>query len=362
MSEQLFLGVMSGTSLDGLDLLLAEFSEKNDQYEYHIIATKTIAYNKEWKQKLKAAHQYNAEELLVFHNKYGQFIAAKCTDFISTLSLKKEVIICSHGHTVFHQPQNNLTFQLGNGVVVAAHTKCCVVSDFRSLDVALGGQGAPLVPVGDYYLFKAFPFCLNIGGIVNISIKKDGGIKAYDICPANMALNNLASTLGKEYDENGAVAAVGNFMPDLLEELNQLPFYKQNPPKSLGREWYEKVFEPILDSYKNTVTADLLATVCEHIAIQVAENINKQNFIGKCLITGGGAYNQFLISRLQKYTKVPLEIPDSQVVEFKEALIFAFLGYLRLNQKINCFSSVTGAERDSVLGSVYRPFLKKKLD
>ncbi len=344
------LGLMSGTSLDGLDLALCEFTETKAGFEYKIAKAQTIPYTRVWTEILKIVPNMTAQQFVAVNANYGALLANEINKFLRTTS-KKPVAIASHGHTIFHQPKLGFSKQIGCGATIAAHTKITTVCDFRSLDVANGGQGAPLVPIGDKLLFGKYDACLNIGGIANISFDKNKKRVAYDICEANMLLNYLAEKTGQSFDKDGKLAKAGKINQALLKELNALAFYSQNGAKSIGREWFKKnILKRIVKS--NLPVKDLLATATEHIAQIIANELNK-NKINNVLITGGGALNKHLITRIKSKTKCKIIIPDAQTINFKEALIFAFLGYLRLNEKINTLSSVTGGKSDSVGGAVY---------
>jgi len=342
------IGQMSGTSLDGLDLVAVEFEFSGEKWKHKIIDAKTISYSETWAKKLRSAHLLSGSELLQVHNKYGKFLAGQITRFSKNFNAE---LIASHGHTIFHQPENRFTFQLGNGSVIAAETGITTVADFRQPDVALGGQGAPLVPAGDGLLFGQFDYCLNIGGFANISYEKSGQRIAFDICPANIILNHFAAKQGLPFDKDGLLGRNGKINPDLLVKLNSLDFYKKEPPKSLGREWIESEFLPIIDGFPGS-DSDKLRTVYEHFAIQMAKATNKP---GKMLVTGGGAFNKFMIERLKELSVANIVIPDSETINFKEALIFAFLGVLRIRNEINCLASVTGARKDHSSGVIFLP-------
>lgn len=353
--EILVLGVMSGTSLDGLDLALCRFINSDRKWNYDIISAETILYPEFWQLNLRNACQLNGEELLLLNNSYGNFIGHSVKKFLS--GKEKPELIASHGHTIFHQPEKRLTFQLGNGACIAASSSITTICDFRNLDVALGGNGAPLVPIGDMYLFPEYEYCLNIGGFANISYKtehkqntKSSKVIAYDICPANIILNILSGEKGASFDKNGDIGKRGNINSALLEELDSLNYYKMKPPKSLGREWMENEMLPVVQSY-NIPTEDKLRTVYEHIAKQISASVKNK---GSILITGGGAKNRFLIERISFFCKNPVHIPSPDIIDFKEALIFAFLGALCLNNQTNCLASVTGAEKDNIGGVLYR--------
>lgn len=350
-TKQLIVGVMSGTSLDGLDLALCEFEIINNKYVYTLVKAQTIHYSTVWKQYLTDVKTATALHYFKLNSEYGEFIAEQITLFLKDIEQSINAI-ASHGHTVFHQPQLGFSTQIGCGATIAAKTGTTVICDFRSLDVALGGQGAPLVPIGDELLFNDYEACLNLGGIANISFKNNKGLRvAYDICETNMLLNYLAQKMGYDYDENGNFAMAGKIDEHLLIALNDLPFYQQTGAKSLGREWFEETILPFFTENKNDVK-NLLATSVEHIAQVIANNLNKNN-IKNVFITGGGAFNSHLINTLTQKTSCKLIIPNAQIINFKEALIFAFLGYLRLQQKTNTLSLVTGATKNSIGGVVY---------
>jgi anhydro-N-acetylmuramic acid kinase len=341
---------MSGTSLDGIDLALCRFFKSGNGWHFQILKAQTYDYPDVWKKKLIEAEKLNAGPFLKLHNEYGSYIGEKVHHFLQVNRLKAD-LIASHGHTIFHQPETGFTFQLGSGAVLASQSRITTVSDFRTLDMALGGQGAPLVPVGDELLFGEFKFCLNLGGFANISNRKGNRRTAGDICPVNIIANQLASYCGMEYDQDGLLGSGGNIIPGLVNELNCLEFYAQPFPKSLGREWVESAFLPVLGKYKLPVE-DLIRSVYEHVAMQIGNYISQYE-AGEVLVTGGGAFNVFLMDLIRKRSKSVLIIPDHTIVKFKEALIFAFLGLLRCRNEINCLASVTGARCDSSSGIIH---------
>jgi len=343
---------MSGTSLDGLDIAYCSFTYNNSKWSFSILAADTIAYDKHWLQKIQSAPKLPGLDLLKLHNEYGTYLGKQVSSFIKKNRIKKVDFVSSHGHTIFHQPKERLTFQLGSGANLAAACELPVVNDFRSLDVALNGQGAPLVPIGDKLLFSEFEYCMNLGGFANISYEEKGKRIAFDICPVNIVLNYLAQKLGKEYDKNGTVAARGKRDNELLKKLNALGFYKASPPKSLGREWLENEFIPVLDKSKCNTEAKL-ATVVSHIAEQIGLVFNGRRK-GKLLITGGGAFNTYLVKQLRlKIQGITIVAPDEEIVKYKEALVFAFLGVLRYKGENNCLGSVTGASQNNKGGTIY---------
>lgn len=344
------LGVMSGTSLDGLDLVLCRITASLSGYESEILEAETIPYTKDMQLKLMRAPERSGLELAQLNVDFGTFIGQECKSFLQKHQFTAD-FISSHGHTVFHQPEKKLTLQIGDGAAIAAHSGITTVCDFRTMDVALGGQGAPLVPIGDELLFNEYDYCLNIGGIANISYKKDNKRIAFDICPANIVLNNLSRKLGLEFDKEGLLGAKGTLVPELLNQLNSLSFYDQKPPKSLGFEWIEQYVFPLLENSETSIE-NQLRTLYEHISIQIKRSIpDKANH--QILITGGGAKNNFLINLLKSQLQCEVVVPDARTIEFKEGLIFALLGVLRIEEKVNCLKEVTGASSDNIGGAVY---------
>lgn len=341
---------MSGTSLDGLDIACCTFTGEGNAWKFSIADAETIDYSDTWRKKLEGAHKLSAIELLKLHNEYGAYLGKCVYDFVKKKKVRNIDFASSHGHTIFHQPEQRFTFQLGSGASMAAICMLPVVNDFRSLDMALSGQGAPLVPIGDKLLFGEYNYCLNLGGFANISFDKKGKRIAFDICPVNIVLNHLANRVGKEYDKNGAMAAKGKINKPLLEKLNKLEFYKKPPPKSLGREWVESYFLPILNKSTSSVE-DKLATVAQHVAVQISKCVGSK---GSLLVTGGGAFNNYMIKQLKaNMPGISVVIPAEEIVKYKEALVFAFLGVLRWEGKNNCLASVTGAKADNSGGSVF---------
>jgi anhydro-N-acetylmuramic acid kinase len=352
MKSYRVIGIMSGTSLDGLDLAYCEFFKEQNHWSYKIQKAETVSYSHEWEKRLKSLAQASALEFVKTNNDYGHFIGRKAKSFINKNKLEAD-FISSHGHTLFHQPELGFTSQIGNGASIAAETGLDVICDFRSLDISLQGQGAPLVPIGDRILFSEFDYRLNLGGFANISFEKNEKTLAFDIAPANIALNYYAEKVGLPYDKNGKLAKEGELIPKLLDKLNALAYYQQKGSKSLGREWLESEFIPSINpSYP---IPDILNTLVYHLSHQIAIAINESTKEkAQILITGGGAYNSFLIEKLRKETDAEIIIPSDNLIQFKEALIFAFLGVLRFNNQINTLKSVTGAKRDSIGGIIYK--------
>ena len=350
-------GLMSGTSLDGLDMCHVRFTldESNQRWSYEILAAEDEPYSDELKHQLATAQNMTAEEYALLNSDYGLYLGTRVREFISRNRIKPDYI-ASHGHTIFHQPSRRFTTQIGSGAGIAAESGVDTICDFRTVDVALGGQGAPLVPVGDRNLFSEFSYCLNLGGFSNISFdNEDGSRGAYDISPVNYVLNHYTRTIGLDYDKDGEIARRGAVNETLLDKLNNLDFYHKTGPKSLGREWVEQSVIPLIDSF-NLTMEDKLATFAEHVAIQISAHIKG----GRVLLTGGGALNKYLVERMQvRAPQCEYHVPDKRTVNFKEALIFAFLGALWVANIPNCLRSVTGAKYDNIGGALYKSGLKR---
>ena len=346
------IGIMSGTSLDGIDLAWCHFIRKEEGcWDYRIEKAVTVPYTDDFRQRLADAPNLSALEYVKLNNEVAVVFAKAVNDWLG--NGPRPDFIASHGHTVFHQPAIGLTTQIGNGAVLAAQTKILTICDFRTKDVALGGQGAPLVPIGDELLFGEYDACLNLGGFSNISYRIDNKRIAYDISPCNMALNTLANLAGLPYDKDGQLSRKGSVISDLLQKLDNLSYYHQNPPKSLGKEWFERDFWPVVKPFtQNHSITDVARTIVEHIARQIIANVPKE--AQTLLITGGGAHHTFLIQQIQNQRdSLKVIVPDNLIVDYKEALIFAFLGLLRLNGENNCLRSVTGAREDCCGGCIY---------
>lgn len=345
------IGVMSGTSLDGIDLAHLYFSVENGNWNYEIAACQTVPYSKEWLNKLKIAVGFSGQELEKLNRAYTLHLGKTINQFITSNSLNEIDAVCSHGHTVLHKPHAGITLQIGNLPEIAAITGKKVVCDFRVQDVKRGGQGAPLVPIGDRLLFPEFDYCLNLGGFANISFEENGKRIAFDISPVNTVLNFYANQLGLDYDDRGKITRSGKQNPQLLSELNLLDYYQQKHPKSLGFEFVKETILPLIERYA-IAPQDILNTFTEHIAVQTVKALPEKK--GKILVTGGGAYHQYLIESLQKHLpEAAIIIPDNKTLEFKEALIFGLLGVLKLRNEINILSSVTGARSDHSSGFIF---------
>ena len=344
------IGLMSGTSLDGVDLVYVSFNEDNYS-QFEIINTKTYPYEPLWKEKLQHAISLSNEALKVLNEDYGILLGMLVADFMSKNKITDVDFIASHGHTVFHQPEKGITLQIGDGQKIADITNVEVICDFRTQDVELGGQGAPLVPIGDELLFEKYDYCLNLGGFANVSYNKKGERIAFDICPVNIVLNKYAKILGYDYDDKGKIASSGSYLKELDTDLKRLAYYEKLPPKSLGLEWVQKEIFPRLELTKRK-PEDLLRTYTEHAAWAIAKAFSLN---AKVLVTGGGVFNDYLIERVKFYKKLEIVVPNKDLIEFKEALIFAFLGLLRKKGAANCLKSVTGASKNHSSGVFFYP-------
>jgi anhydro-N-acetylmuramic acid kinase len=384
------VGLMSGSSLDGLDIVFAEFQEQAGKWSYQVLEGECYPYSGEWVQKLKNAVHLSAKEYQLLHTEYGHYLGQQVNHFIEKHGLHYKIsVIASHGHTTFHIPAQRMTAQLGDGAAIAAQTELPVVTDLRALDVAFGGQGAPIVPIGEKLLMGEYDYFLNIGGIANISARKphpnpllqerasntpqeekslpsaqssgEETYIAFDICPANRVLNMLANESGKEFDKDGEMAAAGTVQNVLLEKLNALDYYAKPFPKSLANDFGTDIVFHLIKN-EGTSTADALRTYTEHIAVQInnatsiVRNQRPATSNQHLLATGGGTHNKLLIDRIRTYLgklNIEVVVPDNKLVNYKEALIMAFIGVLRWRQEYNVLSSVTGASRNSIGGALW---------
>ncbi len=351
-SEYNVIGVMSGTSLDGIDLVYVTF-EFEQTWQFKITHTETVAYNNHWYQILKNLVSYSLKELQQIDEDYTVYLSNIINNFIEKNNINDIDAICSHGHTALHQPENKLTYQIGNLPNMASLLNNKVVCDFRVQDVEFGGQGAPLVPIGDKLLFSEYDYCINLGGFANISFECKNKRIAYDICPVNIVLNYYVKQLGFNFDDEGKIASTGTVNNELLEQLNALDFYEESPPKSLGLEWVNTNIFPLIDSFRLDVK-DVLRTFVEHAATQILK-VTNSDYSASLFITGGGAYNTFLIESIKSLSNNKIVIPSNDIIEFKEAIIFGFLGVLKLRNETNCLQSVTGASKDHSSGKIYLP-------
>ena len=345
------IGVMSGTSLDGVDMAHIHFSIDAGVWHFEILETETVPYSQEWFNKLKNAVQFSESELIQLNFNYTKLLAEIINDFIAKNNIENLDAVCSHGHTILHQPQNGFTLQIGNLPEIAKLINQKVVCDFRVQDVKLGGQGAPLVPIGDQILFSNYDYCLNLGGFSNVSFIENNARVAFDISPVNTVLNFYANQLNLDYDDKGLIAQSGKLNQYLFEELNALPFYSKSQPKSLGFEFVKETVLPLIEKHPIS-RADKMHTFTIHIAFQIGKALSHKK--AKLLITGGGAYNDFLIEEIQKQLpEMEIIIPNKKILEYKEALIFALLGVLKLRGEMNVLSSVTGAKMNHSSGKIF---------
>lgn len=345
------IGVMSGTSLDGVDLSHIKFHLENNKWSFEILKSETIGYSQSWINQLKLAVDFSETELEKLNQDYTKLLASIISTFIKKHTIENLDAVCSHGHTILHQPQNGFTLQIGNLPEISTLIHQTVVCDFRIQDVKLGGQGAPLVPIGDRILFSDYDYCINLGGFSNVSFEQNGKRIAFDISPVNTVLNFYANQLGLNYDDKGKISRTGKINTDLLNKLNALDYYKLKFPKSLGFEFVKGIILPLIESFEIPVE-DKLCTFTEHLALQTALALPNKN--GRMLATGGGAYNDYLMERIQSHLpEMEIIIPSPKILEFKEALIFALLGVLKLRGEINVLSSVTGAKMDHSSGIIY---------
>lgn len=345
------LGLMSGTSLDGVDLAYCGFRYSENGWEFQILEAKTLSYSADLLKLIREMPKLSAESLIAADRRLGAYYGELCKNFIVAHSLKPS-FIASHGHTIFHNPAEGYTFQAGHGAEIASRSGIPCINDFRSVDVSKGGQGAPLVPIGDELLFFEYDALINLGGFSNISFQEDGKRIAYDICPVNMALNYFAEKLSLPYDEDGRMAKEGTLDMNLLKKLSNFSYYADPAPKSLGREDFENRFLPLIDEYSGLSTIDILRTLTEHIVIQIVDSTTG---FKKVLFTGGGVKNKFLEEKLRKKQGDSMQTPSELLIDYKEAMVFAFLGLLRLKGKNNILSSATGASSDSCAGMLHLP-------
>lgn len=353
MSSYSIIGLMSGTSMDGLDIAFVTFTlQKNGTWKYTVNQSETKKYDITILDKLKVGKQLSTIDILELDKELGVFFAKCVNELIETYQIDRNKIdaIASHGHTIHHQPDKGFTQQIGCGATIAFHTGIKVINDFRQKDVVAGGQGAPLVPIGDKLLFSEFADAfLNIGGFANICIPSIKTI-AFDISPGNLPLNEIVNKLGFEFDDKGTISSEGSVNHVILNELNALDFYSELNSKSLGTEWLETEFTPIVNKIRSL--EDRLSTITEHIALQISK-VTKTYNIKRLYITGGGVFNDFLIHRIRSNSSAELIIPDKTTINYKEAIVFAFLGVRFLREEINCMSSVTGASKDTIGGVMH---------
>ncbi len=356
------IGLMSGSSLDGLDICFAQIEETRGKWTAQILNADCYAYEENWTQKLQHARQLSVPDFLKLHTEYGRYTGELVHRFIAANELQHKVhFVASHGHTILHEPDAHTSFQLGDGASIAAVLGLPVINDLRALDVALGGQGAPIVPIGDKLLFGDYDLLLNIGGIANISIRKeDNQYIGFDICVANQALNFLAQKMGKAYDEGGTIASSGKVLEEELAKLFNNDFLEKTAPKSLSNEGAMDMVKAFVDNEEYGL-ADRMNTIVQFIAEQICrsiiQNLPIENLAHrKLLATGGGAFNSYLMQVLSNKLAtldIELTIPEAQIVSYKEALVMALIGTLRWREETNTIASQTGASKDSVGGAFW---------
>lgn len=357
------LGMMSGSSLDGVDLAICHFVFSSEKLvEWSFGKAETFAYPEPWPAKLAKLPHATAMELAEADVALGHLFGAMAQEFLDKHNADVD-FIASHGHTIFHYPHRHFTTQIGQGACIAATTGITTIDGFRQQDVALAGQGAPLAPTADTWLFPGFDCWVNLGGIANMTIRTQNKLIAFDITGANQVLNHLARQVGKSYDKDGMLSEKGKNVPDLFEKLNRLEYHGLPAPKSLGNNWIQEVVIPIYDHSPHAVQ-DKLYTACLQIVHHTLEAFARQGATclappSKMLITGGGAKNLFLIDlfrQMVRQRKMPLTIvvpDDPTVIDFKEAALMALMGALRLQGIPNCLPEVTGAKRNVVAGAVH---------
>ena len=344
------IGCMSGTSLDGTDLAFCHFECVAGHWKFQIVEAETIPYSDAWKKALHDSFKISGLELFRLDHNYGRYLGEIILEFIRKHNIEAD-FIASHGHTVFHEPGKGGSLQIGNGHDIHALTHLPVIADFRSLDIALGGQGAPLVPAGDRLLFPDNFYCLNLGGFSNISYIKGTELIAFDICPVNTILNYFSRLAGQEFDNKGELGRKGKIIPDLVKQLNAIEYYKKPPPKSLGQEFLKEIIYPLSEKFQDS-PENALASFYEHIATQITSCLNNE-LQSIVMVTGGGARNNYLLEKIKQKTANQIKVPDTWIIDFKEALIFAFLGVLRVKGINNCYASVTGSKYDNCGGVIY---------
>lgn len=358
---------MSGSSLDGLDVAFCRFGLADGDavfglHDWQLLEAETLPFSQEWRQRLQQLPMATAFDFCSAHAAFGRYLGGLVNQFLAEKKLLPAQVdfIASHGHTIYHEPALGFTTQIGDGAALAIATGCTVVSDFRTADIALGGQGAPLAPMADKMLFPGYDFYLNLGGIANITCHTGHNIIAFDVCGANQALNALANKLGKPYDEDGKIAAKGQLDMDLYADINKPAYFSQPYPKSLANQWVRQhLTEPCLRA--NSAIEDRMHTVCEHIAFQLSkaiykvlenENCKKEKY--RMLATGGGVFNRYLMRLItQKLPNIEVVMPDENIIKFKEALLMVLLGAMRMEAIPNCMSSVTGATQDAIGGGIW---------
>ncbi|MEM6321119.1 MAG: anhydro-N-acetylmuramic acid kinase [Bacteroidota bacterium] len=362
------IGLMSGSSLDGLDIAYCSFEvEKREDgdlvvHDWGIEKAETSEFTEAWEARLSQLPEQNALAFAKTHTYFGHYTGELVNSFLQRHQVTPD-FIAAHGHTIFHDPMGRMSIQIGDGSAIAATTGFPTISNFRNQDVAINGQGAPVAPIMDKYLLPGHDFYLNLGGIANVTaVLPNRKTIAFDICPVNQLLNFLANRLGAAYDAEGQMAAAGEMQPEMLKCINKADFYRTSYPKSLDNSWSKtEILSKLEDN--PALIPDQLRTLVEHIAHQInfalrqvirKEKLNKSKY--SILITGGGAFNTFLIERLRFHCEdlIELVLPDADIIQFKEAALMAWMGVMRVENVPNVLKSVTGADRDSVNGAIHQ--------
>lgn len=355
------IGLMSGSSMDGVDIAYCELTLNQNAWSYAIPYAETIPYDEKWRVRLSQLRSQVSLTYVKTDVYYGHYLGQITNNFIKKHNLAPD-LIASHGHTIFHYPETRITAQIGDGAAISAVTNLPVVNDFRRIDLANGGQGAPLVGIGDQLLFNDYDYCINLGGFANISGLINQILTAFDIGPCNIPLNRVARDLGQSYDNDGLIASKGTINYDLLQALNNIPFFNQKPPKSLNRDWINQDFWPVVRNFNDINPNDKMKTLVDHIAFQIAQGIhqfdNQNGLNKKVLLSGGSALNPVLVDHIQTHTEAKIIVPEKQIIEYKESLIFALLGILRVHNMTNILGSATGSNINAVGGALHGNFSK----
>lgn len=368
MVTELFIGLMSGTSLDGVDVALVEFSQQSLDGRpcCNLVATGFSAYDITVRADLLKLHSTSVNELehgVLMANRLAVLYAGAIKQLLDNHNIdpKKITAIGCHGQTIRHRPELGFTVQIANAALLAELSGIDVIADFRSRDIAAGGQGAPLVPAFHQAVFsdsRKTRIIVNIGGIANLTVlPADGLVIGFDSGPGNMLLDAWAMKhLGKTYDDSGKWAASGNLIDELLQTLLSHRYFKLPPPKSTGRElfnleWLEQHLKP---DYR---TADVQRTLLELTATSIAAAIISQDAaIDQIYICGGGAHNQTLLARLQQLLHpASIALTDELGIsaDWVEAAAFAWLAKQTTHRKPGNLAAVTGAKGPRVLGAIY---------
>jgi len=352
------IGGMSGTSLDGVDLSYCRYYTQSDvKWQFELIDAQTYPYPEKLKTEIEHLIKNYNDNHTDLDKRLGAFYSSLIQQFVDEFNIEQIDFVANHGQTVYHNPTKQKTVQIGCGETIAQQTQLQTINNFRINDVALGGQGAPLVPIGDWHFFNTYRYCINLGGICNITVQNSKEVlTAFDISPCNVLLNHYAQQLNVAFDEDGLLARKGNLNKALFEKLNALAYYSTQAPKSLDAQFSKVDCIPLIDTF-NLSREDVLCTLCHHYAYQIGLVIEtySQSEDEQMLLSGGGAFNGFLTDLIQEKCNVKVHIPDKKIIEFKEAIVFGLLGVLKLENEVNCLKIVTGASMDNVGGEVFEP-------